>query len=333
MSTPANPNTPIPLILITADDIRGDPNTFAALLNSEFQNIIQKLNMLTGASGTISLNAHLDLSGNSIKNVAPPKSPDDAVTLAHANSNFSAAALAPQLEATGPSPLNTYRQLNNPSQRETGTSFLNALGNTAPDANSSNVTFGAVSGGFVPVTISSGVQNRADGTSLPYAQLNDSAPVPAIFNINTISRTGNVVTGNTTGANTLATGETVQIAGVTDISYNGYFVLSFVGTGGSPPGPVFQYTQAGANSSSSGGTVSLFGVYYYVMDPVIGKVFRVGPFAADTQQNRLNAAQDGLAMIAVAVITGVGGDAANSAAGATSPTQNINGGNRILGAF
>ena len=330
MSTPANPNSPIPLILITADDVRGDPNNFAALLNNEFQNIIQKLNSLIGAAGTVSINSHLDLTGNSIRNVAPPELPGDVVNLGHANENYSAPALAPQLEATGSSPLSTYRQLNNPNQRELSTSHLNALGNTAPQTNNSDIAFGAPSGGFIPVTISSGVQERADGSSLPYAQLNDSVAVPTTFNINTISRTSNVVTGNTTGVNTLQTGNTVAIAGVGDSSYNGTFVLTFVGIGGSPPGPVFQFNQAGANSSSSGGTISLFGVYYYVMDPAVGKVYHVGPFAADTSQNRINATADGLAMIAVAVVTGSGGDTTNSAAGATSPVANIGGGNRIL---
>lgn len=329
-STPANPNSPIPLILITADDVRGDPNTFAALLNNEFQNIIQKLNGLIGAAGTVSINSHLDLTGNSIRNVAPPELPGDVVNLGHANANYSASALAPQLEATGTSPLSTYRQLNNPNQRELSTSHLNFLGNTAPQTNNSNITFGAPAGGFIPVTISSGVQARADGSSLPYAQLSDSAAVPATFNINTISRTSNVVTGSTTGANTLQTGDTVAIANVGDSSYDGTFVLTFVGIGGSPPGPVFQFNQAGPNSSSSGGTISLFGVYYYVMNPAIGKVYRVGPFAVDTSQNRINATQDGLSIIAVAVVTGSGGDTANSAAGATSPIANVGGGNRIL---
>lgn len=327
-SSPANPNSPIPLLLITADDVRGDPNTFAALLNAEFQNIIQKLNGLIGAAGTISLNNHLDLGGNAIRNVAPPSGANDVITKSAAEASFSAPVLAPQLEATGTSPLLTYRQLNNPNQRELSTSHLNSLGNTAPQANSSNVSFGALSGGFIPVTISSGVQVRADGTTLPYAQLNDSAAAPASFNINTISRTSNIVTGNTTGANTLQTGDTVVIAGVGDTSYNGYFVLTFVGTGGSPPGPVFQFAQAGSNSSSSGGTISLFGVYYYVMNPAIGKVYRVGPFAADTSQNRINATKDSLALIAVVVVNGSGGDVTNSASGGTSPVDNN--GNRIL---
>jgi hypothetical protein len=327
---PGNPNSPVPLILITADDIRGDPERFAALLNAEFQNLVQKINSLIGAAGTIHFNSHVDLQGNSIRNVAAPSGPNDVVTKIAADASYSAPALAPQLEATGASPLLTYRQLNNPNQRELSSTFLQAMGNTSPQANSSNIAFGAPSGGFVPVTISSGVQTRADGSTLPYAQFNDSASLPATFNINTISRTGNVVTGNTTGANTLQTGETVSVAGVGDTSYNGTFVLTFVGIGGSPPGPVFQYAQAGTNSSSSGGTISLFGVYYYVINPLIGKVYRVGPFAVDTAQNRLNAASDGISIIAVSTITGSGGNTTNSAAGATSPIENTGGGNRIL---
>ena len=328
-STPASSSHPLPLILVTANDVRGDPDTFAALLNAQFQNINQSINALQGAAGTINLNSHLNLQGNSIRNVAPPSGPHDVITKSSADAAYSATVLAPQLESNGPNPLQTYRQINNSNQRELSTGFLNSLGNTAPDTNSSFITFGAASGGFVPVTISSGVETRADGSTLTYAQFNDSVSLPGSFNIATIIRSGNQVTGTTTGVNNLSTGETVQIAGVTDTSYNGYFVLSFVGTGGSPPGPVFQYSQAGTDSSSSGGTVSLFGVYYYLISPSIGKIFRIGPFAADTAQNRINANKDRLCLIAVVVVTASGGDLVNSASGGTPPTQNTGGGNHI----
>src|SRR5579872_331746 len=247
--SPGNPNTPVPLIKITADDIRGDPESFAALLNQEFQNLVQSINALTGVGGTINLNSHLNMGGKKITNVAAPSKDNDVITMAAANKAYSAPALAPQIEATGPYPLSTYRQLNNPNQRELSSSFLNFLGNTAPNTNSSNVSFGLPSGGFTPTTVSSGVLVRADGSILPYAQLNDSVAQPATFAISTISRTGNIVTGFTTGVNTLTTGDSVQVAGVLDPSFDGGFVLTFVGNVGSPPSPGFQYAQAGADAA------------------------------------------------------------------------------------
>jgi len=324
--------TPLPQILVTADDVRGDPEHFASLLNQIFTNQNQMINALLGSGGSIPINTDLDLQGNKVTNLSTdtPTSPSDAVSKAHADATYSAPVLAPQLEANGSSPLSTYRIVSNPYQQELNTSYLNTVANTAPAANSSNVTFGSPSGGFVPVTISSGLFTRADGTTIPYPQFNDSVPTPAIFNINTISRTSGLVTGNTTGVNTLQAGNTVVVAGVGNTSYNGQFVLTFVGTGGSPPGPVFQFSQAGADSSSSGGTISLYGIYYYCLKPSILQLYRVGPYAVDTVANRINAQKDGSGIIAIVSVTGAGGDPTNTAAGATSPQQNIGGGNRIL---
>ena len=337
-STPSTiPTTPLPQILITAADIEqavqsnDGAERLASLLNQVITNQNQAINSLIGSAGPIPINNHLDMQGNRVTNLsATPASPTDAVSKAHADASYSAPVLAPQLEANGAAPLQSYRVLNNDFQQESSSTWLNKLASTAPSGNSSSVSYGASSGGYTPITVSAGFFTRADGSVVPYPAYNDSLAVPTSFTINTISRSGGVVTGNTTTANTLQAGDTIVITGVGDGSYDGQFVLSFVGTGGSPPGPVFQFSQAGANSSSSGGTISLFGIYYYCIDPVLLKIFRIGPYSVDNLANRINAQQDGGTLIAVAAVTASGGDTVNSAGGGTSPQQNIGGANRII---
>jgi hypothetical protein len=75
--------------------------------------------------------------------------------------------------------------------------------------------------------------------------------VRMVFKILSISRSANVVTINTSDNNSFAVGDSVTIAGAVDTSYNGTFVIAAVN---SPT--QFTYSQAGANSSSSGGTAT-----------------------------------------------------------------------------
>jgi len=64
-------------------------------------------------------------------------------------------------------------------------------------------------------------------------------------------RNTNVVTITTTAAHGFIVGQTVVIAGVTDTSFNGTFVISTV-----PSTTTFTYNQTGTNATSGGGTAS-----------------------------------------------------------------------------
>jgi hypothetical protein len=90
--------------------------------------------------------------------------------------------------------------------------------------------------------------------------LNLSAPIASA------TRTGNVVTATVTG-NLPAdvNGLTVTIAGVADSSYNGNYVVTTTSANS------FTYAQSGANSSSTGGTISLLtgGFAFYPMAEVL----------------------------------------------------------------
>jgi hypothetical protein len=74
--------------------------------------------------------------------------------------------------------------------------------------------------------------------------------VVGVYDISAISRAANVVTVTTSEPHNLATSDTVEVSGVTDASFD--TATAIVTVTGSD---TFTYAQAGANTSSSGGTV------------------------------------------------------------------------------
>ncbi len=119
------------------------------------------------------------------------------------------------------------------------------------------------------------VVGTTSATSLYYAA--GTTPVVGVMNqtsafinmsasIASATRSGNVVTATLTG-NLPAdvNGLTVTIAGVADSSFNGNYVVTTTGINS------FTYAQSGANSSSTGGTVSVLtgGFAFYPMAEVL----------------------------------------------------------------
>ena len=324
-SSSTTPTTPLSQVQFTEDDFQS-PSQFVQLLNTILANHAQMLNQLLGYGGPVKFNSHIDLGGNRILNLGVPTSPTDAVSQSFTAANYSAPVLRKQFEAAGNAPLQSYRRVSDRNQREQFSTFLNDITNTAPTSNTSQVTFGAPSGGFVPVTVSSGTFQRVDGTLVNYAAYNDSLAVPASYSLTSLTRASNVVTGVTTVANTIQVGDTVLIAGATDSTYDGYFTVLTASS------PNFTYAQVGAGGSTTGGTVSRFGVYYYTIKARSSVLYRYpGAFPADTWTNRVNASGDGETIVAVATVNATGGDTVNSAAGGTNPTTNIGAGVRLFG--
>src|SRR5208282_860138 len=175
-----------------------------SLFNQQFSNVVNQLNNLLGVNGPVKFANHVDLGGNRIMNVGPAESPTDAVSQYFGNNNYGAAAIAPQLEALGKSIMQSYRRLSDPNQRERFSSFLNQVLNTAPTANTSTISFGGVSGGTIPVTVSAGFHQRVDGSVAVYSSRTDILTLPGIgianFYYYTISHgqnTLNITTGYT----------------------------------------------------------------------------------------------------------------------------------------
>lgn len=312
---PNQPATPIISGQFTAQDM-ADPQL--SLFNTWKTSIENQVNALSGAAGKSVLPAGVDVAGSTVTGIGEPQSPADAVSKGHAEANYSASALAPQLESGSGTSLKSYRALNSKAQKESYSNFLEGVLNTSPTANTSIITGAAPAGGSVAVTVSAGTHLFVSGNQASYAQRTDSLALPSSFHISSISRTGNVVTAILSAAPPLVAGDAVAVSGVTDPSYDGTFILT------SAAGTTLVWTQVGTNSTSSGGLVSTNTCYYYYVIGGQSILTLAGPFSSDTQQNRVQVNVDGTVLIAVAVLNASGLDSTQSAAGATPPAATGN---------
>lgn len=322
--TQPSPQSPLPLnqIVYKQSDLT-DPSL--TLLNSDITNMKKAINSLLGHSGPIRLSNDIDLGGKRITNLGAAQSETDAVSQAYGNDNYGPSAIQPQLDALGSKVLQSARRLNDQTQRENYSTFLNGVLNTAPTSNTSLVTFGSPSGGSVSLQVTAGAHQRVDGSQVPYAAYNDIVTLPTSYAITSLTRTGGVVTA-VTAANPFIAGETVTISGASDPTFNGVFYIT------ATSGPTqFTYNQAAPNATSTGGTASLGGVYYYYIERNTNVLARSGPFSADTWTNRINGSNDGKTIVAVVVVNSSGGDLVNSAGGATPPSLNNGAGVRLFG--
>jgi hypothetical protein len=298
------------------------------LLNQFFQSLGNTLNNLIGTGGTTNVTSHLNLNGKQIRNIAPPSSPTDAISKSYADTHYGPQVMQQQLGILGTAILQSVRRLNDVNQRETTSSFLNNLVSTAPTTNTSNVFFGVPGGGTVTITVSSGVHQKVDGSIVAYGGFNDTVTLPTTYNVATLARSGNIVTMNTSVSTPFIAGNVISIGfgnALSDLSFVGTFTL-LTGVAGTGP---YTYQQFAGNASATGGTASLGGVYYYALAKNSARLFRAGPFTADSWSSRLSSSLDGQTIVCVAVVNGSGGDISNSAAGSTAPTA---GGNvRIFG--
>ena len=312
---PGQPTTPIISGQFTSADMQ-DPQL--SLFNTWKTSIENQVNALSGTAGKSVLPAGVDVAGSTVTGIGEPTGPADAVSKGHAEANYSASALAPQLESGGQSSLKSYRALNSKAQKESYSNFLEGVLNTSPTANTSIITGAAPVGGSVMVTVSAGTHLFVSGSQASYAQRTDTLALPSSYSISSISRTANVVTAVLSSAPPLAVGDAVAVTGVTDTSYDGTFVLTGVA------GTTLTWTQVGANSTSSGGLASTNTCYYYYVVGGNTVLTLAGPFSSDTQQNRTGVNKDGTCLIAVAVLNSAGLDTTQSAAGATPPATTGN---------
>lgn len=313
-------------INLTPDDLQ-DPSL--GNLNQLFSQMQQQINELTGAAGPVKLPAGVDVQGATVTNIAPPISPGDAVSSAHAEANYSAKALVPKLSSGGKNALTGFRALNSKSQQENYSTFLNKLSNTSPTTNSTVVTAGAVSGGSITITIPAGFHQFPDGSVTPFATFTDTVAAPPGQFITHLTRAAGIstATGTFTG---LTVGESIYISQASDPSFDATVTLL------TASGSTFTYAQPGEPDVTTPATGAIFstgGVYYFFLR-YPSQVLAVdggptgGGYPSDTQQSRLSSNRDGQVLIAVAVVNSSGLVFQQSAAGATPPAATD--GNRIV---
>jgi hypothetical protein len=126
----------------------------------------------------------------------------------------------------------------------------------------------------MPVVGSSAYQSASDVFSMVRSMIND-ADIPAVVTITSTgaARAGNLVTITTQAPHFLQEGSVVQVGSVTDSSFNGTQTVTAV-----PTSTTFQYNQAGANSTSGNGIVSVLIQGDWATDavllPVANKAYR-----------------------------------------------------------
>lgn len=319
MSSPPNPLQWAPL---TAEEVGGNQSV-ADALNQRFTQLFTSSSNILGAAGQPTLASGINVAGGRVSGLGPPTHPLDAVSSAHAEQNYSAAALAPQMEAGGKYAFKGYRSLNSKAQQEANSTFLNRLANTTPTTNTSVVTAGPPSGGNVTITVPAGYQLLMDGTVNPFGTFVFTVALPSTQSITSISRTGGVSTALGTFSGLVA-GEAVYVSGIADNSFDGNFILS------SASGGILTWAQPNfANGSSTTGTVSTGGAYFLYLKNPSQTLDVSGPWPNDSQVYRLQSNLDNQTLIAVAMVNSSGLVSTQSAGGATVPVA-TNNGNHIL---
>lgn len=311
----SSPLPPLQSIVLTDDDMKSP-----ALLNTHIQHVTEMLNYILGHAGvTPVLKSGVDLGGRPITNTGAPRGLADVVTLEFAQNNYGAPALQPMFEALGKQTFQTFRQLNSRVQTEQYSSFLNGVINTTPTANTATVSATPPSSGTTTVTVSGGLHQYLDGSSVPFASRTDTLALPAQFGLVSLTRSSGIVTAVTIAPTTLVPDDGVGIGGVVDPTFDGSFVVLTA-----PSSTQFTYYQPGPNASTTGGGGSILAVYYYTIARGQNKMGLTTVTGADTWSARTNASFDGTTIIGVVVLTSGGIDPVNSAAGGTSPQSGAN---------
>jgi hypothetical protein len=149
-----------------------------SLFNTQWTNLLQAVTQLSGRSGRARILSSLSLNGNPLTDLADPVNPTDGVSKGYADKNYGPAAIQSMIGSLGDQIMQGARRVNDTGQRESYSSFLNALMSTAPSTNTSIVTF-TPGIGVTTITVSSGIFQQLDGTQIPYATINDVVSNPA----------------------------------------------------------------------------------------------------------------------------------------------------------
>lgn len=103
----SNSNTlnslPIQYTPFRKEDLQSDGGI--AFFNQQLQQIVNAVNIGQGHAGKVVIPNGIDVNGATISGVGTPKAPSDAVSQGHAESNYSAPAVAPKLDIGGPNAL------------------------------------------------------------------------------------------------------------------------------------------------------------------------------------------------------------------------------------
>jgi YVTN family beta-propeller protein len=139
---------------------------------------------------------------------------------------------------------------------------------------------GSSSGSTPAVTVSPAATIISVNGTQQFTPAVAGVPTIAIASSNGAVRAASVVTITTTTAHNLTSGQSVSIAGVTDATFNGTFIVTAI-----PSTTTFTYAQSGLDTTSGGGTVTNNAVNWSVNnvaggDLTVGKITPGGLYTA-----------------------------------------------------
>jgi hypothetical protein len=290
------------------------PKAQSTAFDDDFQKWLSQLtdtvNTLAGYNGVIQLSDHIDMRGKNIKNVATPVDPTDAISSVHAESKYSPVVMRDALESQRDTQLRTYRQLNNPSQREQDSGFLNDL-MSAPATSSTVIPLQTTAPG-VTIQIPASSFTWANGDSLNTIPRADALTAPGVYSISSIVVSGMIGTVNSTAP--VAAGGQVAISGYSDTRFNNVFqVFQIISSS--------QFTiQIGTENLTVGsGSLQIGGIYYYSIKKRFGALNLSPSYSGDTLQNRLQVCSDGSQIVAVVSVSSSGTVRLSSTGGGGTP--------------
>ena len=159
---------------ITAQEIGGgDPGN----LNRLLQEMVEEINRLGGLNGPIEVFNQFNMLGNRICDVGEPESDTDVATKGSSSSDAVSAAQT-AMEITGSNQLQGVRRLNDDRQRERKSTYMNEIGSTPPHTNTSTI-IEFKNNGDTTITVSAGTATLADGSTVQYAQREDTFDNPS----------------------------------------------------------------------------------------------------------------------------------------------------------
>jgi hypothetical protein len=214
------------------------------------------------------------------------------------------------LESQRDTQLRTYRQLNNPSQREQDSGFLNDL-MSAPATSSTVIPLQTTAPG-VTIQIPASSFTWANGDSLNTIPRADALTAPGVYSISSIVVSGMIGTVNSTAP--VAAGGQVAISGYSDTRFNNVFqVFQIISSS--------QFTiQIGTENLTVGsGSLQIGGIYYYSIKKRFGALNLSPSYSGDTLQNRLQVCSDGSQIVAVVSVSSSGTVRLSSTGGGGTP--------------
>jgi hypothetical protein len=167
---------PISFEQIRQEDLK-DPELLR--LNELLRQISEEIAALSGSDGTarIGPGAVLDMQGARIINLGESQADGDALNKISADGLYSAEKLKKQFEAAGNQLLTTVRHLNDETQSETSSAFLDGIVSAAPGSNTSALTVVAA-GANSDITLTAGTYTTASDRKMAYAGRLDTVANP-----------------------------------------------------------------------------------------------------------------------------------------------------------